>query len=221
MAVSITITQLVPRRMGEEVELTVKISDGGEHEEIRKLVLASKMLFEIGNIGGGRLPYALTSEQFDTVEYDAKLWEAIKKGLDLLSYGDNTKTALKTKLRTRGFDKYISEDAAEYLASLGYIDERRILERAVEQLANVKLYGKGRIKSELYKKGISREVLAEHLDGCFEKIDFEENLIKLIERKCDFEALSDKKYRESFYAAMYRLGYTISEVRAALRAMGE
>lgn len=221
MAVSITIIQLAPRRMGEEVELTVKISDGGEHEEARKLVLASKMLFEIGNIGVGSLPYTLTVEQFDTLEYDAKLWEAVKKGLDLLSYGDNTKSALTTKLRTRGFDRYISEDAAEYLAALGYIDERRILERAVEQLANVKLYGKGRIKSELYKKGISREVLAEHLGECFDEIDFDENLMKLIKRKCDFEALSDRKYRESFYAAMYRLGYTVSEVRAALWAMDE
>ncbi len=221
MAVSITITQLVPRRMGEEVELTVKLSDGGGHEETRKLVLSSKMLFEIGNIGGERLPYELTPEQFDTLEYDAKLWEAIKKGLDLLSYGDNTKSALTTKLRSRGFDKYISADAAEYLAALGYIDERRILERVVEQLANIKLYGKSRIKSELYKKGISREVLTEHLGRCFDEIDFEENLMKLVKRKCDFEALSDRKYRESFYAAMYRLGYTVSEVRAALREMEE
>ncbi len=221
MSLKITIVALEARRGGDEAELTVKITAGESREETQKLAVGTKMLFEIGNIGVGVLPYELTQEQFDTLEYDAELWKAVKKGIDLLAYSDNTKFTLTKKLRERSFDKYIAEDAAEYLADAGYIDEKRMLERAVEQLANVKLYGKSRIKSELFKKGISREVLSEYLDECFDKVDFEENLIRLLEKKCDLSAMDDRKYRESLYAAMYRCGYSVSDVRAAIKQMEE
>lgn len=220
MELSIRITELEARRGGDEAALTVEIG-AGERIETRKLTVASKMLFEIGNIGIGSIPYALTPEQFDTLEYSAKLWEAVKKGLDILAFGDNTKSALTVKLRKRGFDRYLSEDAAEYIAELGYINEAQMLERAVEQLANVKLYGPSRIKNELYKKGISREVLDENLAECLEKVDFEENLLKLVRRKCDLDAVSDRNYREKFYAAMYRLGYSPSQTRDAIKRIRE
>ncbi len=216
MSIDIAIVKLEPRRMGEEVELSVRLSAAG-NEDVRKLSVSSKMLFDTGNIGVGSLPYTLTRQQFDSLEYSAKLWEAVKKGLDLLSYGDNTKSALIVKLRSRGFDKYTAEDAAEYIEELGYIDERGIMERAVEQLANVKLYGKSRIKNELYKKGISREIISEYLPDMLDSVDFEANLCKLVRRKCDFECISDCKYRESFYASMYRLGYSPSETRSAIK----
>ncbi len=221
MELSIVITAIEARRSGDEAVLTVEISSGGEHTEIRKLSVASKMLFEIGNIGMGSIPYALTPEQFDTLEYDASLWEAVKKGLDILSYGDNTKSALCVKLRQRGFGRFISEDAAEYIAELGYINEVQILERTVEQLADVKLYGPSRIKNEIYKKGISREIVAEHLEDCLEKIDFEENLLKLVRKKCDCDAILERDYREKFYAAMYRLGYSPNQTRDAIKTIRE
>ena len=140
MSLKITIVALEARRGGDEAEITVKITADGGREETKKLAVGAKMLFEVGNIGVGSLPYELSREQFDTLEYDAELWKAVKKGIDLLAYSDNTKLALVKKLRERSFDKYIAEDAAEYLAEVGYINESRILERAVEQLANVKLY---------------------------------------------------------------------------------
>lgn len=214
----IAIIKLEPRRMGEEVVLTVRISMGG-HEQTEKLTVSAKMLFEIGNIGVDVLPYELSREDYDTLEYDASIWEAVKKGIDLLAYGDNTKSMLVTKLRQRGFDKYIAEDAAEYIVGLGFIDERRILENLVERLANVKLYGRSRIKNELYKKGISREILTEYLTDMLDEIDFEENLCKLINKKCDISRLDDAKYRESFFAAMYRLGYNPSETKKAIKTV--
>ena len=217
MDVSISIVKLEARRSGEEAELTVLISAGEGREEKVKLSVASKMLFEIGNIGFGSVPYPLTREQYDTLEYDAKLWEAVKKGLDLLAYSDNTRLNLIKKLRSRGFDKYISEDAAEYICGLGYIDEKGMLEREADRLATSKLYGKGRIKNELYGKGFSREVIDEYLSDILYDIDFEEILLKAVKRKCDFSRLEDPKYRQSFYGAMYRMGHSPSDTAAAIK----
>lgn len=223
-SLDIAIIKLESRRGGDEAELTVRIvpvGDASGKADTRKLAVSSKMLFELGNIGVGSLPYPLTTEQLDTLLYQAELWETVKKGLDLLAYGDNTKSSMITKLKSRGYDKYTASDAADYLAQLGYIDERRMLARAVEQLANGKLYGPSRIKSELYKKGISRDILDDSLAELLEAVDFEENLIRLVEKKCDMTRLDDPKYRESVYAAFYRYGYSPSATRAAIKRIQE
>ena len=81
-SLDITIIKLESRRGGDEAELTVRIAPAGDacgKADTRKLAVASKMLFELGNIGAGSLPYPLTTEQFDTLSYQAELWEAVKK----------------------------------------------------------------------------------------------------------------------------------------------
>ncbi len=218
MELSINITKLTPKNMGAEVALEITLShpeDVSKRETV-KMTVFSKMLFDIGNIGMGSLPYPLTKEQYDELTYDGEIYSAAKKGLDILAYGDNTERGLAMKLRERGFDKYIAEDAALYLSENGYIDEQSYLARAVKRLADVKLYGPSRIKAELMKKGFSRQVLSENLDDLLNEVDFEENLYKLIEKKCDLDRLSDMKYREWLYGAMYRYGYSPGETKAAI-----
>lgn len=220
MELSTQIISCESRRSGSERFLTLKITNG-EHFEKRGLAVGAKMLAESGIVDTESLPFTVTREQFDELEYMSGLWEAVKKGLDILSFADNTKAMLIKKLRERSFDKYIAEDAAEYLSRYGYINEADMLERLVDRLANVKLYGKSRIKTEIFKKGISREVIDENLESLFDEVDFGENLKKLLLKKCDIDSMSDRKYCESVYAAMYRLGYGVSETRDAIKIIQE
>lgn len=217
----IAVTALEERLGGDEAVVTVVISNG-EHSEERKLSVASNMLFEIGRIGVGSLPYELSLEQFDSLEYSSRLWSAVKKALDLLSYGDCSKRRLTEKLIQRGFARELSEDAADYAERLGYIDEKGQLSRAVDSLA-AKGYGRSRIKQELVKKGISREVISDELEILLDGIDFDDSLTTLLERKVDFTRLDSTpeglKYRESVIAAMFRYGYPPSDVKRKLREM--
>ena len=217
----ISITALEGRRGGDEAALTIKLTNGEQVEE-RELVVASRMLFEIGNIAGGVLPYELNCEQFDELEYDARLWEAVKKAYDLLSYGDNSKKRLCEKLRQRGFDREIAEEAAEYAERIGAVDEKRQLRHTVEQLI-AKCYGRSRIKQELIKKGISREIIEDELDELLCEVDFDELLEKLLKKQVDFSKLDSspdgRKYREKVISAMFRYGYPPDIVRRMLREM--
>lgn len=214
------IVAIEARRGGAERLVTLTLSDG-EHTQTQKFAVGVKMLREVGGFDVEKLPCTITREQVDTLEYNSKLWTAVKKGLDILEYSDNTRAQMIKKLRERSFDKYISEDAADYLVANGYIDEGGMLERLVDKLANGKLYGKSRIKTELYKKGISRSLIDERLAELFEEIDFEANLRRLIVKKCDVSSLSDRDYRERVYAAMYRLGYGVSDTRDAIKYIME
>ena len=220
MELSIIITALEMRRGGAEAYLTLRIENGANFEE-KKLALGAKQLSEIANEREDSLPFALTREGFDAIENASEVWRAVKKGIDILSYTDNTRLTLTKKLRERGFDKYTAEDAAQYLVENGYIDEKRLLGLFVDKLASTKLYGVSRIKSELYKKGFAREVLDEYLDTFMSEVDFEENLKRLLIKKCDIPRLDEQKYRESVYAAMYRYGYAVSDTRAAIKIIRE
>ena len=219
----IAITDIKERRGGDEAVLTITISNG-DNAEYRELIVAARMLFEVGNIAGGVIPYGLTSDQFDILEYDAKLWEAVKKAIDLLAFGDNSKKRLSEKLRQRGFDREISEDAAEYVEKLGLVDEKRQIRHLVSQLVS-KGFGKSRVKQELIRKGISREVIEEELDELLDEVDFDENLEKLLRKKVNFSLMTNdadgRKYREKVVSAMFRYGYSPADVREKLREMME
>lgn len=216
---NISIISLKPKGGGDEVELCVSLSNGSNVEH-RSFTVAARMLFELGNIGAGVLPYALTEEQFDTLEYDERLWEAVKRGLGLLSYADSSARRLAEKLRARGFDAEISAAAAEYLSSLGYIDEASQLEREVRRLAD-KGYGRARIRQELFRKGISGDILSERLDALLDEIDFDGLLAIQLRKKLDLTRLSDARYREALTASMYRLGYPPSTTHRVLRLIVE
>ncbi len=212
----LAIVALKPRGSGEEVELSVSI-ESGENRELRSLVVSTKMLLELGNVGPNVLPFELSTAQLDSLLANAELWIAVKKGLTLLSYADSSKRRLADKLRERGFERFVAEDAAEYIASLGYIDESRQLSREARALA-AKGYGRSRIRAELMRRGFGSDALLE-LDDALADVDFDEVLRAALLKKVRVERLSDRKYVESLIAAMFRLGHAPAEVRAALREL--
>lgn len=217
---SIRIIEIEPRMGGAELVLTVSMQNAVYCEE-KKLAVAKNMLYRMAHIGEGDLPYDLTGEQYCDLEYFEELWKAVKKGIHLLDFADATRLTIIKKLKDRGFDKHIAENAADYLVKYGYIDEKKYAEHLIDTLANTKLYGPSRIRAELYRKGISREIIDKHLDELLSQIDFEENLLKLVRKKCDIDAISDRACREKFYAAMYRLGYSVSQTRDAIKSIKE
>lgn len=231
--IRVFIVGLVPKNMGDEAVLTVNLEAYGTNPtnpdlpagllqcETRVITVSTAMLYEIGNIGVNVLPYELSHDQFDTLEYDGELWTAVKRGLDILSYGDNTRRQLIMKLRQRGIDGELASEAAEYLFRHGLIDEKKILSRLVTLLAEKKKYGPSRIRAEASRHGIDRDIVDENLGELLSEIDFDGNLSELIEKKFDFDFADDRNYREKFIASMYRLGYNPSDTRSALRKMRE
>ena len=103
-----------------------------------------------------------------------------------------------------------NEDVVAYLKEHRYLDDKRFLERAVEHYAKVKLYGRLRIKRELYAKGFSRE----DING----VDFDEydiDFVKTCGERIEKTA-SRYKSRDALVAALARYGYTDSEIKSAL-----
>ena len=141
---------------------------------------------------------------------------AFNKASDLLALRDHSEKELLQKLRQKGFADG-AEEAMEKLKSYGYLDDSRFALRFAQELQRVKHYGKKRIEQELYRKGVSRDVVSDTLA----QLSFDEDaLTALIERRY-LRQLDTEKGVQKTVAALQRMGYSFGEIRDALQKVQE
>ena len=155
-------------------------------------------------LGGPSSECDIAESDLGTIRFEDEYIRALKKAADSLSASDKSKFALKVKLLKAGFSAEASDMALERLASLGYLDEERQLERAVLREANYNLRGRHYIKRKLSSKGYSPSSVSRAIDALIDRgeINFDAN----------FECLAEKKgisSEEDRLALAYRFGYKI------------
>ena len=137
-------------------------------------------------------------------------------GLRLLSYRDHSRKELIAKLIQKGHKREYSENAVAKLSEYGYVND----ERYAENLANSLLERKGMntnvVKSELIRKGISRDIS----DNIVESLDIDPvlRIIDLLNTKYS-RKISDEKGVRRTVAALQRLGYRWSDINSAFRRL--
>ena len=134
---------------------------------------------------------------------------------NILVFADNTEKSLRDKLSNRGFDKETIDSAVVKLKEAGLINDARLIRSYTEYLADKKLYGRGRIKLELQRKGFDRELISESFEDCVSDVDFEENCVKLIRKKNLVKKIRDSKTAQKVNAALARYGYGYAEIKYA------
>lgn len=202
----IEVKKVEPLSEGEEVVLTFSFSDGEGKSEERKILLSAVQYYELGMPRG-----EIDEEKYELAESFGKKHKAVRQGMNILSYGDNTKAQLVTKLRAKGIDAESAKEAAAELEKKGYIDEKRYAERAAEMCIK-KGYGKKRISAYLMSHGISAKCISEL--EILENTDFCENCRKVIEKKWgELPSEQNKKEREKAIRFLLNYGYSFDEIR--------
>lgn len=134
-----------------------------------------------------------------------------RKALEILSRRPYSRRELKDKLLHSGVDEQRAEECVAWIAERGFLDDGEYAGAVARHYA-AKGYGAGRVKTELQRRGIERELADETLA---ELPDNTEKLDAFIARR-----LSDPSDRDSVRkvsAALFRRGYSWEEIRAALR----
>ncbi len=173
-----------------------------EGEEKVFYTVTKSVYTQIGSPGVGDY---ISDDDLVTLNYADRLYRAEMKALSILSFADNNKRSLVQKLMRAGFDRDISEQICEKMVTLGYVDEKRQLERLILVEANTKLRGPGRILPALVSKGYNSadvRAILRHLCDLGE-IDFEENARRLAEKK-----VPDGD-REEIKKILFKNGYKI------------
>jgi len=195
-------------RQSSGVAVRVRISDG-ELKESRSMVLSESEWARLGFKAGDQLNEA----EYEELEQAAEYCEAVRRGLELLSYGANSRSALTVKLRRRGYDRELSERVASELYRGGLINENADAEGIVRSCLS-RGYGKKRIVIKLRERGYENDVISQVLDS-FDEVDFAANCAAMIRKK--FKVLPTERAEiDKLVAAMVRYGYSYGEIKEAL-----
>ena len=134
-----------------------------------------------------------------------------QKALELLSRRPHSRRELKDKLLRRGVSEEDAEDCVQWLSDRGFLDDEEYAGAVARHYA-AKGYGAGRVRSELQRRGIDRELAADTLS------DLPDNAGKIdafLARK--LTDVNDRETVRKVSAALFRRGFSWEEIRAALR----
>lgn len=142
---------------------------------------------------------------------------AFNSAMFSLDMRDHSEREIRQKL-SRKYDEQAVDTAVEKLLDLGLVNDRRYAELLTRELFERKKYGKNRVRSELYRKGIASDTVNEVLEE-YENENEPDNVQTIVDiiRKKYYNKLIDEKSRQKVVAALVRLGYSFSDIRQAMR----
>lgn len=218
----IRITSIRARNGGEEILLGIELcgdvfdalsgaaEEAGERET-RELSLLPDRYIELRPARG-----VIDEAFYRELELAARFSEAVRCGLRILAYGANTRRVLESKLQRHGVARETAHEAALYLSERGYFSEEEDAVREAER-GVARLRGRNRIRAALYEKGYGGEALTA-ADRYLEGVDFVALCVRLIEKRYA-ALLADPAEHKRMAATLMRNGYTMEEIRAAVRAL--
>lgn len=136
---------------------------------------------------------------------------ARNRAMELLSRRPMSEKELIDKLIRKGEDEETAADCARWLRENGFLNDESYAAAVARHYA-AKGYGPGRVRAELSRRGVDRELWDDTLEAIPENTDKLDRFIS--SRLTDPE---DRDQIRKVSAALYRRGYSWEEIRSALR----
>ncbi len=153
----------------------------------------------------------LDEGQINELRSSSLLSMARDRCIEMLSRRRMSRKELVDKLIRKGESEETAEFCADWLEEKGFLDDENYAAAVARHYAN-KGYGAGRVRSELHRRGVERELWDEALDNMPSP---DGKLNKLISAK--LKDPDDKEQVRKVSASLYRRGYSWDEIRSALR----
>ena len=140
--------------------------------------------------------------------------KALAYAVRALTRRDHSVAEMERKLRDKGFSVGVIAGLIARLGKSGYLDDRRFAERWAESaVRSGRGYGP-RLRMELARRGISREIIADVLAGIKASYGEEETLAALVSRRFagfDPGSATDQEKRRVF-SYLQRRGFSAAAI---------
>ena len=136
---------------------------------------------------------------------------ARNRAMELLSRRPMSEKELIDKLIRKGEDEETAADCARWLRETGFLNDESYAAAVARHYA-AKGYGPGRVRAELSRRGVDRELWDGTIEAMPENSEKMDRFIAV--RLTDPE---DREQVRKVSAALYRRGYSWEEIRSALR----
>jgi len=135
-----------------------------------------------------------------------------KRALKILGSRNFSEQEMVRRLTSKGESQENAEEAVKWLVELGYINDSDYAALIVRHYIS-KGYGEARIRDELYKRGIPRDLWDEKLSELeFDKID--DAALEFVKKK--LKGSNDKDDLRRASDALLRRGFGFDEARTAI-----
>lgn len=160
---------------------------------------------------GLRAGMELDGEAMEAVAASVRASSAKAAAANMIGSRALSKRELTRRLVKKGNDEADAQAAADWLEDIGAVDDAGYAAALVRHYGG-KGYGPARVREELRRRGVDRELWDEALE---EMPEAAEILDALIRKKCRGE-LSDPKEKKRVSDGLLRRGFAWSDVKAAM-----
>ena len=181
--------------------LRVVLEDGEELRSTLGVVTALRLY-------AGR---ELDAEGLEELRRESGRALARERALTLVSQRQMSAKELRDKLRQKGIEPETADWCVDWLTERGLLDEAAYAAAVVRHYA-AKGYGAGRVRAELNRRGLSRELADEAMETM---PDGQEKIDRLIAAR--LRDPGDRDEVRKLSASLYRRGFSSEEIRSALR----
>ena len=159
----------------------------------------------------GRFLVKLDGGAMEALAASVRASSAKAAAADMIGSRALSKKELTRRLVKKGSDEADAQAAADWLEDIGAVDDAGYAAALVRHYGG-KGYGPARVREELRRRGVDRELWDEALE---EMPEAAEILDALIRKKCRGE-LSDPKEKKRVSDGLLRRGFAWSDVKAAM-----
>ncbi len=191
----------------------VIIFDNGE-----KLYLS----YDIFLKNGLRKNDEISTDRFSAMIAENQLFHIKQKAFGYLGRRHHSAAELRKKLLGKGYDGKMIDEVLADLKIKDYLNDYEFASLYADENIKNKLWGKNKMKAELGKKGISRELISKVIEEKYADGSESEGAIVLGEKKLQSlrKRTSDgKQLRLKLYAYLSSRGYDYDTCREALEKL--
>ncbi len=138
--------------------------------------------------------------------------------LKLIEIRDRTQKEMRTKLLEKGYDEETAEKEIAFLKEYGYIDDERFAAHFTSDAINLKKWGKSRIRTELLRRGIDRNIIDDAIEEAFSETD-DDRLYQEMEKRFRGADFGNMKERTRIFNFYLRRGFSPDEIKGAMNRM--
>lgn len=174
----------------------------------------SKEIFKNFPLSPGQ---SITSQTFELIQKENEYFEVKKSALRFLSIRNHSYKELERKLIKKNFNREFVHKVLNELIELKYLNDYSFAEQFYTELKN-KLFGPLKIKNEMLKRGIDREIVDEITRDYFNDDDLQKQYILELLSKTKFpKKISAKQELQKIYNHLTNRGFSHQPVMQALR----
>lgn len=160
----------------------------------------------------------MSVEELEELRTTDEFYSCKQTALNILSAAAKSAGILRDKLL-----QFYSEDAVEStierMTELNLLDDYDYARRLTLDYINLRGYSKQRIKAELYKKKIGRDIIEDVLTEC-EEVDETAPIIALIQKKY-INKIQTREDLHKTVLALQRRGFLYEDIKTALKIIEE